>query len=768
MCKGLQTLRGTLHTSTTNKHFSFSTTTIHIDDHPQPRPTTPPSATTAVRRSEPPSHTSTTTTTWQRHISSPTADGDLARQRTCHVVQTVTTQSSSLPTLVQVPPEWMTGDGDDLACQRAPNTMKSDECPAPPLEPRCYVAVSNVATKRRTTANSSFVVVIHLMTHRLHDTMMTPRCNNDTTTMTVDGRTTDTTTSDDTTKRGGHHLDLLYIILDPNVHPLWVFDPPNPVQTPTPTPEIPLPMERVQLSAIGSIYLASTRPWWLKYYRILSKRNEIRQIPAAEIEFSLVKCGLLSEAAYASFLFDSGPCEACGNETVQPYASFALRLRLCPKDSCMRVFLTTWPTITPICRRTAWTTTLNEYENMTDRSSYAEICADLYDWFTRVQNAFRLHKKEKEAARKGLVTLNGWDFWDMMNCTVYGPYHKHKNRIYEQVGGVAEAAHRKSREEALQHHSRLRSAVPAQGESRKPAAVSAFLKLPVLDPLQSPGSLPDDTSVSKTLKKDPFVTCILEGQVAQWTDKARQDFGVMFGYPAEWKSANKNIVHPAERLSARYLCKKCKYFPTKYRDDECLDFAGACAHQCVVGNPKAKKNGQAKWTVPNFKKDDKASAALKQLIAIFGHDNQKSSAKDVLSRNNYVLCVSCDPPLYVCTAGVAGHSHRHEEMKMQIAITGYDPLVMGAHDVERGLDGQSCTGEDHFWVPTLLANFEMGRDVDWVGGRGVFCHLTSTTGGDDTAGAEQPSDAFGEEEKNERKEKQPKLFSFNGFAFPQA
>ena len=180
----------------------------------------------------------------------------------------------------------------------------------------------------------------------------------------------------------------------------------------------------------------------------------------------------------------------------------------------------------------------------------------------------------------------------------------------------AEATHRKSREQALQHHSCLCSAIPAQGESRKPVpAVSAFLKLPVLDLLQSPGSLPDGASVSKTLKKDALVTCIIEDQVAQWTDKARQDFGVMLGYPAEWKSANKNLVHPAERLSARYLCKKCKYLPTKYRDDECLDFAGACAHQCVIGNKKAKKNKQAKWNVSNFKKDDKVSFFIHRLAA---------------------------------------------------------------------------------------------------------------------------------------------------------
>lgn len=567
--------------------------------------------------------------------------------------------------------------------------------------------------------------------------------------------------------------------------------------------------------------------------------------------------GLLSEAAYASFLFDGGPCEACGTVTGLPYVSFALRLRLCPNDHCTTVFVTTlaimptdiaglqettrlvvlssipqmestkrngplavysrlnshWPTVTPICRRTAWTTALNEYENMTDRTSYAEstqakrdrkkkwmpICVNIYDWLSSVQDAFRQLKKENEAAGKGLATLNGWDFWDMMNCTVYGPYHKHKNRIYEQVGGVefelmkpkievqllalqerrkrrvAEAAHRKSREEALQHHSRLCSAIPAQGKSRKPVpAVSAFLKLPVLDLLQSPGSLPDGASVSKTLKKDPLVTCILENQVAQWTDKARQDFGVMLGYPAEWKSANKSIVHPAERLSARYLCKKCKYFPAKYRDYECLDFAGACAHQCVIGNKKAKKNGQAKWSASNFKKDDKASAALEQLIAIFGHDNQKSSAKDVLSRKNYVLCVSCDPPLYVCTAGVAGHSHRHEEMKMQIAITGYDPLVMGAHDVERGLV-RKLLGPDrtvkavqekiNFGCRHCLPTSKWaGTLIGSAGGGYGFGHLTSTTGNDDTAGGEQPppSGAAGEEERNERKEKPPKLFSFNG------
>ncbi|EDR12563.1 uncharacterized protein LACBIDRAFT_323110 [Laccaria bicolor S238N-H82] len=53
------------------------------------------------------------------------------------------------------PAEWMTGDGDDLACQRAPNTMKSDECPAPPLEPRCYVACTLYLTLMSTRCGFS-------------------------------------------------------------------------------------------------------------------------------------------------------------------------------------------------------------------------------------------------------------------------------------------------------------------------------------------------------------------------------------------------------------------------------------------------------------------------------------------------------------------------------------------------------------------------------------------------------------------------------------
>jgi hypothetical protein len=87
----------------TNKQMPcFSTTTIYSDNHPQPQPTTllQPLPFNA------PNHHRTHRQQRQRHVSSPTADSDdLARQQTWHVVQTVTTQSSSLSTLgVQLDP----------------------------------------------------------------------------------------------------------------------------------------------------------------------------------------------------------------------------------------------------------------------------------------------------------------------------------------------------------------------------------------------------------------------------------------------------------------------------------------------------------------------------------------------------------------------------------------------------------------------------------------------------------------------------------------
>ena len=83
--------------------------------------------------------------------------------------------------------------------------------------------------------------------------MMTPHHDNNNATM--DSQMTDTTTSNNRTKGGGHHLDLctyqvdyvVYNVLDPHIHLLWVSNPPNPVQTPNPTPEIPLPMEKVKV-----------------------------------------------------------------------------------------------------------------------------------------------------------------------------------------------------------------------------------------------------------------------------------------------------------------------------------------------------------------------------------------------------------------------------------------------------------------------------------------------------------------------------------------
>lgn len=157
--------------------------------------------------------------------------------------------------------------------------------------------------------------------------------------------------------------------------------------------------------------------------------------------------------------------------------------------------------------------------------------------------------------------------------------------------------------ETLYH--RLRS----KRENKFIPSLSTFRQLPVIAMLQSAESSAS-ASVSQTLSSSEVMQKLLDTQLKKWTDKAMQDLGHALGYPKNWKHASKNILHPVERVTARFLCQKCQRVDVKYRDDECLDFAGACLHECGVGNAKKGRVQQGKkniWDSSKFVKDDKVS-----------------------------------------------------------------------------------------------------------------------------------------------------------------
>lgn len=163
-----------------------------------------------------------------------------------------------------------------------------------------------------------------------------------------------------------------------------------------------------------------------------------------------------------------------------------------------------------------------------------------------------------------------------------------------------ESLYQEVRQQVLQHYKHLQS---AKGYPVLPA-LTAFRQLPVITMLQSSEGeeKKEAKDIAKSLKTDKVLVNLLKSQINSWVAKARTEFGEKMGVK-RWKSISKNELHPAERMSARFKCKRCHVLDPKYEEDGCLDFAGACAHDCSKPGKK-KNNGNWKWGAELFVKDE--------------------------------------------------------------------------------------------------------------------------------------------------------------------
>ncbi|KAJ3515557.1 hypothetical protein NLJ89_g1681 [Agrocybe chaxingu] len=451
-----------------------------------------------------------------------------------------------------------------------------------------------------------------------------------------------------------------------------------------------------------------------------------------------------TESSYASFLFDSGECECCGNETGLLYESFALRMRKCRNSSCKSPpgivryhhngsqdlgVLSILPTIeSNACisnfnpptfwpqteqnvhiyyRSEAVEAAKREHREKANDEDYKkkfallqvrkrewmEFCVKLSKWRKLRQFSYLRNKDANEKKAKTIANKYGWDYSDLTNCTVFGAYRKHKSRLCETINeidvkvmqeeiesqliAVGDKRDRRSVEISLMEnrkdvegvYNRLRSAKAYQ---YLPSLVT-FRTLPVISLLQTaekrPGAPSHSTGpkVADTLQNNPVMKEMLASQLRKWVENAKQDIGETLGFPRNWKSASKNVVHPVERVTARLLCTRCNRVDSKYSQDGCLDFAGACRHECFVGSEKKvrlRKGKKAVWDAKIFIKDEKAINVLRKTLQALGYAEDRDAGHYMLEIGFAALCTSCDPPMVVDTRNIIGHSHRHEEMQV--------------------------------------------------------------------------------------------------------
>lgn len=181
-------------------------------------------------------------------------------------------------------------------------------------------------------------------------------------------------------------------------------------------------------------------------------------------------------------------------------------------------------------------------------------------------------------------------------------------------------------------------------------------------------SQPTSSSINVAQElKGKSMNALLEGNLETWRNEVKEALAAKLGYTS-FSTPRSNVLHPADRLTARFRCQRCNHFEVNCKKDGCFDFAGACAHQCAKPGSEKTPDEWKLWTSDIFIKDEMASAAIANVLQLCKIDGENSKSLDDWSGvQSRILCRSCSPGSIVMSpAEVVGHSHRHENMELAL------------------------------------------------------------------------------------------------------
>ncbi|KAH9899324.1 hypothetical protein C8Q73DRAFT_787215 [Cubamyces lactineus] len=508
----------------------------------------------------------------------------------------------------------------------------------------------------------------------------------------------------------------------------------------------------------------------------------------------------LAEATYAAMVFDAGECDSCGKHTRLPYLSFALRIRICERKQCK----TTWigqhirelseddeihysdivqwiPRLERdpsdivghegiLVRRDSWKEAIDEFRRARElgpdaMSAYMEtkqVMADalpgkleffrkLSVWREQYMTETQRNFMSLESSAASRAAQAGFSKWEFMQSPTYSTIHYAKVRCgenwhhneYEKIKDkvVAEIVQQKerkiNREKEHVLKDRRRSVEDVYKRLQQEADVlpplSEFRKLSVVKTYEGSSS-----------KKDPglsdsFISEVLKDNLEQWMASARAGLAASMGFPA-WKTMSKRLLHPVDRLTARFLCKKCSAAGKNAGIDGGMDFANACRHECAHLSKKARAT--QRWNAYNFVPDQRAVDAITQVLELCGAKAEEvDSLRIADSIGARIQCTACK--LTMDVRGVGRHCKRHDESSFVLLtpedVMNIDPPAHGLSTelLKTSAEAASQRDEKAFGCRLCMVQFFFG-----------------TTDGGATAGSE--------EGKSKRTPYKPKWMSFNG------
>ncbi|SRR6266550_4927784 len=140
--------------------------------------------------------------------------------------------------------------------------------------------------------------------------------------------------------------------------------------------------------------------------------------------------------------------------------------------------------------------------------------------------------------------------------------------------------------------------------------LTTFQQLPIIRSLLSLAN-----HEIKRSMQDLLETGVVRSELAKWESEARNQMATVLGYHG-FATAQKKTLHPADRLTAWFQCKKCIQVGRRLPGATFLDFAGACAHEC--GGVDGKELDNELWTATNFVRDEKVRKN-RQPLPLFIH-----------------------------------------------------------------------------------------------------------------------------------------------------
>ncbi|CCL99618.1 uncharacterized protein FIBRA_01636 [Fibroporia radiculosa] len=397
-----------------------------------------------------------------------------------------------------------------------------------------------------------------------------------------------------------------------------------------------------------------------------------------------------TEASYAAFLFDKGKCEDLKDwlprlESTN-YAIGVPSLMVSPgkfwaRDSDWKRAVDEWNKVQLIPER------LDAYKRekaaLTNKLPVIqEHCQRLLVWRDNRQARIKDITASNEVRAKTFANREGWRTYDLLS-TSYNVLHTSKIHSLEvvtdqdfklirdtaekeiiaimeqRVRREKEAAYRQRRGDVEAHYNRLKSSEKKQVLP----SLQEFRNLSVMKVLVNK-STSGDLGIANELKNSKLVDALLKDNIEKWVDGAKAALAGVLGFPG-WKSASKKKLHPVERLTARFRCKKCDKVSKKYSEEGCLDFAGACEHVCP--HLSTQQRAKETWSADRFEADVQAISTVEKILALHKIAAESPDSTTALL-NSMVTCLACPAPISMNFRTATRHCRRHSEPQWSLEV----------------------------------------------------------------------------------------------------